>query len=419
MVTESQGRVVSFADAMRQRLLDVLRVLGLSQEKSRVETMSKLCERLVSTWGEKSGTILADQIFTLYDECLPDEKKEFYLSLSSEFYQPDNDSIDDALNKYQQSECQRTLQMLHLATESRRQTLIRRLNHGQDATRRLIRMRGELLKLGAEISHFDALDTDFSHTFASWFNPGFLELRKLDWDSPASILEKLIQYEAVHAIKSWEALRLRVEPSDRRSYAFFHPRIPIDPLIFVEVALTCEMPASIEPLLSEQRDSTSETESTHAVFYSISSCQAGLKGISFGNTLIKSVVAQLHQELPKIKKFVTISPMPGFAAWVRATAENDKAHDSKSLLPLAAEYLTKAKNGGGDVLDPVARFHLHNGARLERICLGANSSADGQKSSLGVMVNYLYDPEYMERNHLELIKNGHIATSRAIRAIST
>ncbi|MEQ8733394.1 MAG: malonyl-CoA decarboxylase family protein [Rhodospirillaceae bacterium] len=407
---------MKFTDVMRQSLLDVLRILGLSQETSRVETMTKLCERLVSSWGEKSGAILADQILSLYAECLPDEKQEFYLSLSSEFYRPDNDSIDAALKNYQQSESERNLQILHLATESRRQILIRRLNHGEDATRRLIRMRGDLLELGSESAYFEALDTDFSRIFSSWFNPGFLELRKLDWDSPASILGKLIQYEAVHAITSWEALRLRVEPPDRRSYAFFHPRIPNDPLIFVEVALTCDMPASIEPLLSEERTTTVENESTHAVFYSISSCQAGLHGISFGNTLIKSVVAQMRQELPQLKKFVTLSPMPGFAAWVRKMGKNSDTHDTKNLVSLAAEYLTNAKNGKGEVLDPVARFHLHNGARLERICLDANLSTAGQKSSFGVMVNYLYDLEYMERNHLRLLKYGQISTSRAIRA---
>ena len=302
-------------------------------------------------------------------------------------------------------------------------------------------MRADLLAAARDDPSLSGLDDDFRHLFGSWFNRGFLELRRIDWDTPASILEKIIRYEAVHEINGWADLRRRVAARDRRLYAFFHPAMPGDPLIFVEVALTAEIPGAIAPILAEDRAPLDPREATTATFYSISNCQPGLKGISFGSFLIKQVVEDLQREFDGLRRFVTLSPVPGLRRWAlseegaalltptqRAALpaldpadspmDAAAAAEAVALLPgIAARYLVEARRPGGGAADPVARFHLGNGARLERINAAADLSPRGVANGWGVMVNYLYDLDDIERNHEAYANDGEIICSPAVRRL--
>jgi malonyl-CoA decarboxylase len=288
-----------------------------------------------------------------------------------------------------------------------------------------------------------ALDADLRHLFSSWFNRGFLVLRRIGWSTPANILEKIIRYEAVHAIQNWDDLRSRLEPTDRRCYGFFHPQLVDEPLIFVEVALTEAIPDNVAGLLNLGRAPIEAAKATTAVFYSISNTQKGLAGVSFGNFLIKQVVEDLKAELPNVKTFVTLSPVPGFAAWLKREREAeaseildaearttlalldepgwhinpDKAEAVRAvLIPAAAHYFLKAKDNAGRPVDPVARFHLGNGARLERLNFLGDVSQNGLRQAHGLMVNYLYDLGQIEKNHEALAEKGRIAAADAVRA---
>ena len=335
-----------------------------------------------------------------------------------------------------------SLAALHMASEPRRQELIRRLNLAPDAIATLVRMREALLKMKASDRALETVDQDFAHLFASWFNRGFLTLRSISWSTPANILEKIIRYEAVHHIGGWEELRLRLAPEDRRCFAFFHPRLADDPLIFVEVALTTATPDTIAEVLREEREPIGAGEATTAVFYSISNCQDGLRGISFGNFLIKQVVEDLRRELPKLETFVTLSPVPGFAAWLSRERRAEvcdvlSAQDREVLQGLdtegwhrneelaarirpvlmgaAAWYFLKARTPQGKVVDPVARFHLGNGARLERLNFLGDLSPRALEQSHGLMVNYLYKLDDIETNHEAFAVRGEVAASSQVR----
>jgi malonyl-CoA decarboxylase len=285
-----------------------------------------------------------------------------------------------------------------------------------------------------------SLDRDVVHLLSSWFNRGFLVLRKIDWSTPANILEQIIRYEAVHEIRDWDDLRRRIDPADRRCYAFFHPAMPDAPLIFVEVALTEAIPGAIAPLLAEERQPVAIERARTAVFYSISNTQRGLGGISFGSFLIKQVVEELRRELPKLDTFVTLSPVPGFMQWVSEGEDVPLSDDERKLLetldkpdwfenaettaqlrsvlePLAAYYFLKARTPKGRLIDSVARFHLGNGARLERINWEGDLSPKGLMESFGLMVNYLYDLEEIERNHEAFVNRGQIAASAAVKKL--
>ncbi len=304
------------------------------------------------------------------------------------------------------------------ADEPPRQELIRRLNQVPGATKALVAMRADLLRLGQKDDALEALDLDFRHLFASWFNRGFLVLRPISWQSPAHILEKIIAYEAVHAIDSWDDLRLRLEPADRRCFAFFHPAMPDEPLIFVEVALTKGVPGSIQGLLAADRTTIEAQNADTAVFYSISNCQEGLAGISFGNSLIKQVAADMSLELPRLTTFVTLSPIPGLVRWLAKEGHDASSLDPNSLLALAAHYLTEAKRADGMPLDPVARFHLGNGALVHKIHAQADFSDKGRNQSAGAMVNYLYDLELVSQNHERFSASHEVAASPEIRSQS-
>ncbi|MGB3540517.1 MAG: malonyl-CoA decarboxylase [Mesorhizobium sp.] len=402
-----------------------------------------LCEALVSRAGEVSCFMLSETILSHW-EGLDEAGQADFLTMIAHRFGPDRKAIAKAIAAVEESDDAEALYRLHAASEPRSQELIRRLNHALQGTERLVRMREVLLRLARTDPALDTLDRDFAHLFGAWFNRGFLELKPIDWNTSAAILEKIIRYEAVHEIGGWNDLRRRIEPKDRRLFAFFHPQMQDEPLIFVEVALTDHIPGDIASLLSEDREVLAQEKATTAVFYSISNCQAGLRGISFGNFLIKQVVEKLRQELPNLRHFMTLSPVPGFAAWLnglpagesqrllsaqnlermRALAgpslpDNDDARANlKPVLEgLAAYYLLEQRNARKRPLDSVARFHLGNGARLDNIHAFADLSAKGRKSGYSVMVNYLYDTREIEANHEAYAERGIVAASGTVKSL--
>lgn len=405
--------------------------------------VADMCEALLSSRGEASGVALATLILDRY-ACMDDAGQCAFLCMLVDRFGADEAELAQAIARYQSTPDHRHLMALHQAAEPRRQELIRRLNLSSGGTQNLVRMREDLFRFEKAHPELAALDADFRHLFSSWFNRGFLVLRPIDWQTPANILEKIIRYEAVHAIKSWDDLRSRLAPPDRRCFAFFHPQIVDDPLIFVEVALTAEIPASITDVLKEDRVPLDPKKATTAVFYSISNCQEGLRGISFGNFLIKQVVEELTRQGFGLDTFVTLSPLPGFAGWLgreRQQAESDfvtaELKPSLDLLAdpawatnpvsaavlapllqgLAARYLLQARTNSGRVIDPVARFHLGNGARLERINAMADLSPKGLAQAHAVMVNYLYDLESIEANHEAFSNKGEVVASAEVRQL--
>ncbi|WP_132254759.1 malonyl-CoA decarboxylase [Methylobacterium segetis] len=419
--------------------------------KATAPELAKLCEDLISRRGEASGVALARLILDRYAS-FPTPERLTFLRLIAQEFGADPAAVEAAIGAYRADPTRARLGRLHEAAEPRSQELIRRLNLARDGTLALVRMREDLMDLraalraeeGADadlIDAADSLDCDFEHLFASWFNRGFLVLRHIDWTTPAHILEKIIRYEAVHEIQGWDDLRRRIEPSDRRCFAFFHPALVDEPLIFVEVALTGGIASAIAPILANEREPLPIRAATTAVFYSISNCQRGLAGVTFGNFLIKQVVEDLAREIPSLKTFVTLSPVPGFARWLdrerRADApqgltkedieglrlleqpgwQGDKTSCEavrKAMLPAAAAYFLRAKNDRGRPLDPVARFHLGNGARLERLNFLGDTSPKGIKQSHGLMVNYLYDLSAIEKNHETYANLGTVAASGTV-----
>jgi malonyl-CoA decarboxylase len=312
-------------------------------------------------------------------------------------------------------------------------------------------MRRDLLEVPLDDPALAAVDADLRRLLYSWFNRGFLVLRRIDWNTPAAILEKIIRYEAVHAIKSWDDLRRRLAPADRRCFAFFHPSLVDEPLVFVEVALTRDIPEAIGEVLGVPQQDAAASAPTTAVFYSISNCQEGLRGISFGNFLLKQVVEELAREETRLKTFVTLSPAPGFADWLRRAAaapgdagvpdqigaqaravlgefhasrllepaeeDEEESRPKADLLALAAYYFLEAKRSDGKPVDQVARFHLGNGARLERLNWMADPSPKSLAEAFGLMVNYRYDLKEIEKNHEAFANEGTIAASRGVRSL--
>ena len=389
---------------------------------------------LLSGKGEASGVALASHLLLAY-HALPSADRPRFFTLLATRFGPDLELVQRAIEVFQRSPETTAAARLHFSAEPRRQELIRRMNLAPRGTSQLVAMREDLLTAMQQDASLAIVDADFRHLFASWFNRGFLELRRIDWSTPAHILEKIIRYEAVHAINSWEDLRLRLEPADRRCFAFFHPALPEEPLIFVEVALTTALPGSIAPLLRSGRAAIRSQSATVAVFYSISNCHRGLRGIMFGNFLIKQVAEDLKRELPTLNTFVTLSPLPGFCRWLSAQPDTAAAstdgsadwpldemrrtnwHETptrslrEKLLRAAVRYLFQAKDEMRKPIDPVARFHLGNGARLERLNWMGDSSAKGLSEAAGFMVNYLYDLGSVERNHEAYANKDEIVAS--------
>lgn len=399
---------------MNSGLGKILRGIGIAPRDESGESLLDLADALLSLRGRASGPALASAFFDLYEASDIAARQEF-LGKFYDAHPADAAAIEKALAKWAEKRDESAARTLHEATESPSQKLIRVLNLAPQGTERLIGMREDLLAApkSPSLANFDR---DLEGAFSNWFNAGFLELRRISWDSPACLLERIIRYEAVHEIRGWDDLRRRVEPIDRRCYGFFHPQMMDDPLIFVEVALTRELPSAIHQIIAEERETVDPGDASCAIFYSINNCRTGLKGIPFGNYLIKRVVGLLQQELPQLNTFATLSPVPGFAKWLAkeqgADASVPGAHD---LRVLGAKYLVDAKGKGDQPLDPVARFHLGNGARLEAIHANADLSANGQRQAHGIMVNYVYDLGEIEANHFALTELGTVVTARGVQ----
>lgn len=411
------------------------------------ESLDVLARALMSGRGEASGVAIARQLLNELKKTSADERRAFYRYLADEL-QPNPAEVARAAEAYLSTPSEATLTQLQKISESPRREFFRRLNLAPGATAEIVALRRELLRLPKGEPGFASLDADLEKLLTSWFNRGFLVLRRIDWQTPAAILEKIIAYEAVHEIKGWDDLRRRLDPQDRRCFAFFHPALVDEPLIFVEVALMQDIPDAIAPVLSARAGANAMPPTT-AVFYSISNCQDGLRGISFGNFLLKQVVEDLLKDVPSLKTFVTLSPVPSFARWLdRTLADESKTspvtaedkillkalrdprwietadrvpHEMEALkatlLSLAAHYFLVAKSADARPVDPVARFHLGNGARLERINWLGDISEKGLREAHGLMVNYRYEPADIERNHETYAQDGFVAASRSVRGL--
>lgn len=405
------------------------------------EDIEALARALISGRGEASGVAIARELLDRYAPLSDDDKKKFFHFLATEL-RPEAAGVERAARDYLDEPSDVTLAGLQKALDSPRLEFFRRLNLAPGATAEIVAMRCDLLRGPLDDPGLAAVDDDLRRLFYSWFNRGFLVLRRIDWHTPAAILEKIIRYEAVHEIKGWDDLRRRLDPQDRRCFAFFHPSLVDEPLVFVEVALMREMAAAIGEVLHEPEPASTAGPPTTAVFYSISNCQDGLKGISFGNFLLKQVVEELAREVPSLKSFVTLSPMPQFSKWLAQSAEDqsdgayedahlagevmrqtgwpekiDEAEVRPALMALAAYYFLVAKTEEGRPVDPVARFHLGNGARLERINWMADPSDKSLSDACGLMVNYRYDLKEIEKNHEAYVNEGTVAASRAVRTL--
>ena len=417
------------------------------------EDIIELSRALMTGRGEASGVALAREILQLYRGQTPAERRAYFKFLA-EGLVPHTELVAGRAKAYAEAPSADALAALQQAVESPRQEYFRRINLAPGATADIVAMRRDILRAMKDAPELRGVDADLRHLLGSWFNRGFLVLKRIDWQTPAAILEKIIEYEAVHEIKGWDDLRRRLVPADRRCFGFFHPSLIDEPLIFVEVALMPEAPAGIDEVLGEMSVVTpgagpgpaaaEASAPTTAVFYSISNCQDGLKGISFGNFLIKQVVEDLVRELPSLTTFVTLSPVPGFARWLNgviaaADPEMISAADRVALaaltspgwhaspaaenrmraplLGLAAKYFLEVKADDRRPLDPVARFHLGNGARLDRINWLADTSVKGLREAHALMVNYRYDLKEIETNHEAYANQGKVAASRAVRAL--
>ena len=403
---------------------------------SEEESIDELLDKLMGTVGEVSGIVTARQLLDQYAAMSNDNKLLFFNHLEKDF-NADRNAVKKAFIRYDEDPSSANLNHLSKMAEPRRQELLRRLNSTPDAAHDLVEMRTDLLKCLTANENLKSVDDDFIRLFTSWFGRGFLVLETINWSTSAAILERIIKYEAVHEIKDWDDLRSRIEPPNRRCFAFFHPALRDEPLIFVEVALSAQVPSSIASILGDKSSGKEFSgEYTTATFYGISNCQPGLKNISFGNFLIKQVVQELQMEFPSIKTFVTLSPIPGFKKWLGSIkneklaklatlkTELDKVHKTKDELDsngelikkVAFNYLIQARKGKYPS-DPVARFHLGNGASIHQLNVGADMSEKGIDQSWGTMVNYLYDLDDIEENHEAYATEGEIKFNENLRPL--
>jgi malonyl-CoA decarboxylase len=396
----------------------------------RIHELLSLCESLLAESGEYTSTALARDALAAYQALEPRLREEFFDALARH-YSPSPEAVAAAATAYQADPSPENLLRLETAVEPPRRELFRRLNIAAGGTAALVEMRRLVLKGLRAKPHWRAIEADLMHLLRSWFNRGFLRLERMDWHSSAILLEKLIQYEAVHAIEGWRDLRRRLE-ADRRCFAFFHPQLPEEPIIFIEVALTRGMSAQVQPLLDIRSPVASPQKADCAMFYSITNCQEGLRGISFGNQLIKQVAEDLKREFPHLRRFATLSPIPGFRAWLEKNADRAllaKIEDpawhvgdipeqlEKQLTRHCAFYLLNAKQDA-EPLDPVARFHLGNGAVLERLNWMADTSEQGMARSAGLMVNYEYWLAEVEKNHERYVHEHVVVASPAIERLA-
>jgi malonyl-CoA decarboxylase len=426
------------------------KLLGGLQEglDRRTHHVVSLCDALLAEPAEFTGTALAREAMRAYEALDASCRAQFFDALARE-YSPSPQAVAGAAEAYRGEPSPANLIRLQDTVEPARQELFRRLNMAPGGTAALVEMRRQLLAARAEHPEWRAIDGDLLHLLRSWFNRGFLRLERIDWRTSAIVLEKLIQYEAVHAIQGWRDLRRRLE-ADRRCFAFFHPALPDEPLIFIEVALTRGMSAEVQPLLDVGSPVASPDDADWAMFYSITNCQEGLRGISFGNLLIKQVAVELKREFPHLRNFATLSPVPGFRRWLaenrsRIAAGADGIERlallgrladpawhtgeipdtlARLLTRLCASYLVHAKQEGprgaprGEPLDSVARFHLGNGAILERINWLGDTSAQGMSRAAGLMVNYAYRLGDVERNHERYFREHRVIASSQVEKLA-
>lgn len=408
--------------------MGLARILGLAQrsgavspatDRKAVRRLVSLCHDLLSERGGLAGVPLANDVLAAYQALDEAGRRAFFKFLIRDF-SPDPEEVGRAADAYRRDPNFENLEQLQRVVEPPRQELFRRLNLAQGGTRALVVMRRDALREIDAGQSLEPIASDLGHLLASWFNRGFLTLQRIEWRSSAAVLQKLIEYEAVHQIQGWNDLRRRLE-ADRRCYAFFHSALPEDPLIFIEVALTRGMSDRVQPLLDPESPVQDSESADTAIFYSITNCQEGLRGVPFGSLLIKQVVEDLRGSLPRLRTFATLSPIPGFRKWLAGQSvewEPGKADPQtrQRMLGLCAQYLLHAKRGV-EPLDPVARFHLKNGARLDRINWDADTSSSGFRQSGGLMANYVYDLEELERNHEMYVRSGQIACSRRVRIL--
>jgi len=381
--------------------------------------INKATESVMSTTGEVSTQVYAEHLLNLIED-LDDKRLSTFLKNLLSKYDIDTKVLLKNAKNYSSEKNEKNYQEISNSSEPRWIELFRRLNSTPNGTYRLVKMRERIRSLNNE--DFNILDYGLLRLFKYWFNPSFLVLERIDWETPANILEKIIQYEAVHEINSWKDLRARLAPKDRQCFAFFHPLIPNDPLIFVEVALCSGVPKSIQKIIKIDRQEIDIEEANTAIFYSISNCHNGLLGISFGNFLIKEVAKNLKRELPELNQFLTLSPLPGFMKWMEEYAPitfercSEKNCSDDELMKKAIKYLTESDRKDGMPNDPVGRFHIGNGASLERVNLDADISEKGLLQSCGVMANYLYDLDVVEENHEIFYKNKVVPVSSEIKS---
>ena len=400
----------------------------------------QLRECAAGTGGEVSARQRATKLGESYLG-LDDTGRHAFLRLIALEFGPDPALVADAHRTYQEAVGTPRLwdaeAALRAALRSARIRILTQFNALPQGVKFLVDLRADLLRFLEKDSDLAVLDRELESRLTAWFDVGFLELQRITWNSPASLLEKLIRYEAVHEIRSWNDLRNRLD-SDRRLYAFFHPRMPMEPLIFVEVALTKKLADNVQALLDESAPVQDAHRADTAIFYSISNTQPGLRGVTFGNFLLKRVIDDLKRDFPQLKTFATLSPLPQFAAWLKRNPDALSGVDAglaqltagewaaektlarrlrEPLEKLAARYLLDIRQNGRP-FDPVARFHLGNGARIERINWLADTSSKGFRQSCGMMVNYLYDPDEIEQNVEAFVGEDRIAASAAVRRLA-
>lgn len=426
---EASSPVRRIAPRITNKQVGLARILRLTARSSlpapsgiprSIRKLVSLCHTLLSERGAVGGAHLATEALQIY-QTLDQAPRRAFLDILNRDFSPDPEEVGAAADAYRNDPSSDNLLHLQRVVEPPRQELFRRLNQAPEGTRALVQMRSQVLREIEGDAGLETLAADLGHLLGSWFNRGFLTLDRIDWRSSAALLQKLIDYEAVHQIQGWNDLRRRLE-ADRRCYAFFHSALPDEPLIFIEVALTRGMSDSVQPLLDPDSTVNDPEAADSAIFYSITNCQEGLRGVPFGSLLIKQVVEDLKKSLPRIRTFATLSPIPGFRKWLAAACrELDRGkldvQMKRRLVPLCAYYLVHEKRGQ-EPLDSVARFHLKNGARLDRINWLADTSATGIKQSAGLMANYVYDIADLERNHELYARSGQVVCSRRVQAMA-
>ena len=409
-------------------------------KKNDLESIISLCEDLISNKGAAFGITVARDITDLY-QTLSVEKKLLFFKKINEKFKPSHTKVSEAIKNYQAEQNDKNLFNLFVLTEGKRRELFRRMNMSPNGISTIVALREDLIKVLKNNEDLVPLDNDLRELFKSWFNPGFLKLNKITWDTKAAVLEKIMKYERVHEIKNMDELKRRLG-EDRRFFSYFHPALEDEPIIFVQVALTNGLGKSIQEIMKPRTEGDQKYDT--ATFYSISNCQDGLSRVTLGNFLIKRVVYEIQEELPNIKNFGTLSPIPGFRDWFSYLEENKiknilgnipyekiaflkssnlKIGDSRivsskdAIIRLVGHYLVNEKNKKNLPINDVCRFHLGNGAIIEDIVINANISEVGFKRSFGVMVNYLYELKNIEKNHEDYINNKKVIISAKLKKV--